>query len=165
MSDVYYPNEIKDQALGDVSETTGSNSGANLNTQTYTPVTAVDKNYPPKFIARETISQTLNTKEKKIKGAYTFSKQGSIVVGGYVNGVSGEISISPDGIVAKNVNGDTTVAIDGTTGDSTFKGTVSAGSVIAGATEVGDGSIVIDGANNRITVDDGSDIRIVIGNI
>ena len=165
MSDVYYPNEIQDQALGEVSGTTGKSSSGNLNTQTYTPVSAVDKNYPSKIIARETISQTLNTKEKKIKGAYTFSKQGSIVVGGYVNGVSGEVAISPDGITGTNANGNTTFAIDGTTGDATFRGTVEAGSVIAGATEVGNGSIIIDGTNNRITVDDGSDIRIVIGNI
>ncbi len=85
-----------------------------------------DNPLPRKVIAQETIASSLNTKARKILGEYEFTEHGAIQVGKYVNGVSGDIKISPSGIVARNTSGDTTFAIDGDTGDATFKGTVQA---------------------------------------
>jgi hypothetical protein len=85
--------------------------------------------FPKRNIANGVIGASINTLSKKILGVFEFLKQGAIQIGEYINGISGEIKISPDGIVAKNKNGDTTFAIDGDTGDATFKGTVVAGGV------------------------------------
>lgn len=79
---------------------------------------------------KEIISKSLNTMERKIRGSYYFSPQGAFKIGKYVAGVSGEISQSPNGIIAKNKNGVNTFALDGDTGDATFLGTVTA---LAGA--------------------------------
>lgn len=163
MADTYYPREVQDAAIAGVEESGKDNSKTSYDTSTYTPVQQVDKKYPPKIIARETLSSSLDTRAKRIKGEYAFTKEGSIVIGGYVAGVSGEIAISPDGIVATNVNGTTTVSIDGTTGDAFFAGTIQAGAVVAGAVDVGNGSIVLDGPNNRIVIYDNTPIpRIVM---
>lgn len=149
MPDTYYPPEIPDNALGTIEQSGTDTTNNTYTTKVYTPVSEVDKNYPSRIVAHETLSQTLDTRTKKIKGEYSFSKEGAITVGGYVAGESGEISISPDGIVAKNVNGENTVAIDGTTGDATFKGQVKAGSFIS------DGDVTIRGTGAYV-VDDGT---------
>jgi hypothetical protein len=166
MSDVYYPPEIKDQAIGNQTETVGNDTtNKTYDTEVYSPVSPVNRDTPKIVISHETVSQSLDTRTKKIRGEYSFSKEGAIVIGGYVNGVSGEIAISPDGLVAKNVNGEDTIAIDGTTGNATFKGTVQAGSLIAGLVNVGSPAVVIDGGNGRIVVNDGTNNRIVIGSL
>ena len=88
------------------------------------PTTTKSTGFKQRVIAHETISQSLNTLSKKINGVFEFLKMGAIKIGEYINGVSGEIKISPDGIVARNKSGDTTFAIDGDTGNATFKGSV-----------------------------------------
>lgn len=123
----------------------------------------VNVQFPVKTIAVETMGQSFNTKTKKILGEFTFGTLGAISIGEYENGVSGEVKISPNGIIAKNVNGDTTFALDATTGDATFKGTIQAGAFISGAIEVGGGNVQIDGANKRIIINDGTDDIILIG--
>lgn len=166
MSDVYYPHEIQDQQLGDTYETSGDdNLGKTYSTEIYKPLTNLDKNFPSRVIAHETLSSSLDTRAKRIRGEYQFSKEGAIVVGGYVAGTSGEVAISPDGITAKNVNNETTFSIDGTTGDAVFKGTINAGALIAGAVSVGADTVSIDGANQRIVINDGTTNRIVIGEV
>jgi len=121
---VLYPQILEDtpfpgQEVQDINVTTTS-AGNSI------PTTTTDKKTPKKIIAHETISQSLNTLSKKINGVFEFLKMGAIKIGEYINGVSGEIKISPDGIVARNKSGVTTFAIDGDTGDATFKGNVQA---------------------------------------
>ncbi len=126
----YKPEEIADQPFPQEGEVT---SGESQETSggVYSPTTIKAKPFPKRVIAHETISQSLNTLSRKISGVFEFLKMGAIKIGEYVNGVSGEIKISPDGITAKNKAGVTTFAIDGDTGDAVFKGTVQAGSVLA----------------------------------
>jgi hypothetical protein len=120
----------------------------------YTPGAEVERQFPEIVIARETISTSIDTQTKRILGSYEFGALGAIQVGTYVNGVSGDLRITPSGITGRNINGVTTFSIDATTGDATFMGTLAAGTILAGALNVGGASVVIDGANTRILVTD-----------
>jgi len=120
---------------------------------------------PTKRVAVELISSVINTKSKKICGEIQFTPSGAIQIGKYENGVSGDIRISPDGILARNKSGILTIAIDGDTGDAIFKGTVQAGTVISGAVAVGDGDILIDGETKRMIWYTDDVPSIVIGEI
>lgn len=88
-------------------------------------------------IAVDVISDSLDTASRRILGAFTFGTVGGIQIGTFSFGIEGQITISPDGIVAEDINGDTTFALDGTTGDAVFKGTVRAGSLISGDLTLG----------------------------
>jgi len=126
MSDkVYTPEVIQENPFpneADIFPTPPKSDPAN----TYSPKTTTDKPFKKKVIAQETIAQSLNTKSRKILGQYEFTQQGAIKVGDYQEGISGEVKISPDGIIAKDKAGLTTFALDGDTGSATFKGTVQA---------------------------------------
>lgn len=113
---------------------------------TFTPTTTKEKTFPKRLIATELIGQALNTRSKKILGEFTFTPSGAIQVGDYKNGVSGDLRITPNGLTARDLAGLTTFAIDGTTGDAVFKGTVQAGSVISGSVITGD--ITVGGEGN-----------------
>lgn len=150
MSDVYYPHEIEDKQLGDTYEDSGDdNLGKTYSTEIYKPLTDLDRKFPSRVVAQETLSQSLDTRAKRIRGEYQFSKEGAIIVGGYEAGTSGEVAISPDGITAKNVNNETTFSIDGTTGDAVLKGQVKAGSFVS------DGDVTIQGTG-AFVVNDGT---------
>lgn len=124
------PQTIVDQPIplldGSQTDPSGSNSAQQTTETVIVPTTQVDQAFPEKIVAQETLSQSLNTESKRILGQYTFEQNGAIAMGEFQQGVSGEVKISPDGITAKNVNGDTTFSLDGATGDATFKGTVEA---------------------------------------
>lgn len=123
---------------------TGSNSSsAYSGSDVYTPGNQVDQKFPPKIVAQQTISESIDTQSRAIKGAYTFEQLGAFRVGGFEFGVSGEILISPDGIVATNVNGDETFALNGATGDAVFSGEIRSGSLVTGDVEVLDGTIIV----------------------
>lgn len=163
---IYYPEVIETYALPETVAPTDNASGGSSGGQTnLTPSTNVDKSFPEKDVARETIGSALNTKTKKILGDFSFGQVGAISIGVYENGVSGDIRITPNGITARNINGTTTFSIDGSDGSAVFLGTITAGAIISGAVVVGDSTIILDGANKRIVVNDGSDDRIVIGSI
>jgi len=157
---VFKPVEIEDAPFP--SETTETVAGVSSTSSggVVTAKTIKERTFPTKIIAHETISAALNTKSKKILGTFEFTEQGAIQVGKYANGVSGDVKLSPNGIVARDSSGNNTFTLDGTTGDATFKGTVQAETVIAGAVQVGDDSVVIDGANRRILVYDASGIPV-----
>lgn len=127
--DGFTPETIIDQPIpllgGGFTPVAGSVSNAN-DSIAETPIQQVDRKFPQAQIAQQTISESLNTETKRITGEYTFEQLGAILVGLFKQGISGEIKISPDGIVAKNVNGEITFALDGATGDATFKGTIEA---------------------------------------
>lgn len=69
---------------------------------------------------------TLNTSTKTILDAFTFGASGALQIGTYSFGVSGDVRISPNGIVGRNSANQTTFSIDGTTGNAAFTGTVNA---------------------------------------
>ena len=127
-----------------------------------------DNPTPKKIIAHETIGSALNTKTKRILAVFEFTEHGAIQIGKYVNGVSGDLRFTPNGIIARDLAGLTTFAIDGTTGDAVFKGTIQAesiisGSLVTGKVIVGNENIVIDGENSRILINNGNEDQILIG--
>ena len=165
---IYYPEVIRNIPISPTTvepETkASSNKGYTYKGKNYSQDSIpVDVKFPIKRVAIELLGKTLNTQSKKILGAYTFGVMGAISIGTYESGVSGSIAISPDGIVGKNSSGVTTFSIDGTTGNASFKGDIQAQSVIVGAVIVGNNSVIIDGANKRILVNDGSNDIILLG--
>lgn len=167
MDKVYSPEVIPDQMLpgqeGPVSMIV--DQPGNQTTQTYGQAVMDDTLLPTKKIATELISSALNTRSKKILQEFQFTRSGAIQIGEYTQGVNGDIRISPSGLVARNSLGDTTIAIDGETGDAVFAGTIQAGALISGAVAVGDGDILIDGATKRMIFYNGGIPSIVIGNV
>ncbi len=132
---------------------------------TYIPSVVKEKGLPTRKIAAELMGSALNTKSRKILKEFDFAPSGAIRVGDYKSGVSGDVRISPDGIVARNSAGLETIAIDGDTGDAVFRGTLQTGAVVSGLIDVGDNSIIIDGESKRIIFYDDNGVPvIVIGN-
>lgn len=128
-------------------------------------------------IIRDVINANLDTQAAQILGAFEFAASGAIQIGTYSAGVTGDIRISPNGIVARNKDNVTTFSIDGEDGSATFLGTVAAGAIIACdvsasritagtiavAANLGASNVLLDGANKRIIVNDGTNDRILIG--
>ena len=129
----------------------------------YTPKTIQDKAFPVKRVAVELLSTALNTRSKKILQEFQFTESGALQVGKYEDGVSGDIRISPAGITARDSAGITTFALDGDSGDAVFKGQIRSGSLVTGEVIVGNNSVIIDGLNRRIIVNDGANDRVLIG--
>lgn len=108
-----------------------SNSGSSGTGKAFGTETIADTPMPVKKTSRELLSTAFNTKSKKILQEFQFTPSGALQIGEYTNGVTGDIRISPTGILARDSLGDTTFAIDAETGDAIFKGTVRAGSLIS----------------------------------
>jgi hypothetical protein len=163
---VYHAEEILDQPFpqeGD--EATYGTSGGSTASDTKTPATIQNKVIPRRRIAQELIGSALNTKSRKILLEFQFTPSGALQIGKYENGVSGDIRISPNGITARDLAGLITFALDATTGDAVFKGSVQAGSVITGAVAVGDNDIVIDGESKTMIFYTDDTPSIVIGEV
>lgn len=166
MSDekVYTPEEIEDSAfpqqVGGVDyATTESGSGEVIGT-----TKIKDNDIPYKRTAIELISSSLNTKSKKVLGEFELTESGGFQIGKYVNGVTGDIRITPAGITARDNAGINTFVLDATTGSAVFKGTIQAGTLIGGEVIVGNNNVIIDGENKRILIYDDDEIpRILIG--
>lgn len=168
MDKVYTPATIPDQPFPtiDSQQSMATNQSVNQVQQTYSPVETQDQVFPAARIADDLISNDFSTKTLRILNPFQFTPSGAIKIGDFKQGVNGEIDISPAGIVALDVNGDTTVAVDGETGNLTLKGTLRGQSLIAGTVNVGNGNIQIDGPNRRILFFDQNGIpSIVIGNV
>jgi hypothetical protein len=146
MDTVYEPSVIKDNPLPDSIPQTQSAASAidNSTMQVSQPYSIPDSIIPRKVVAHETIGETLNTKSKKITADYSFTEQGSLDIGAYNPGVSGDVRISPDGITARDKAGNTTFSLDGDTGDATFAGKLVAGTEIVGSVILGSGETVLD---------------------
>lgn len=154
IADVAFPSEDVT-----VSESESSQSSS---TKTYSPTTISEQSLPTPRIAVELISAQLDTRSRKILAEFQFTQYGAIQVGEYKNGVSGDIRISPSGIVARDMSGNTTFALDGDTGSAVFAGTIQAGTLVGGAVAVGDGSILIDGETKRLVFFDDAGIPVII---
>jgi hypothetical protein len=125
---VYTPEVIEDKPFpisGD-QPVLESNSSSTQKQQVFAPKETQEQGFPLKMVAKELFSTAINTISKKILKTFEFAKSGALQIGEYIHGVGGEIKISPDGIVAKNKDGNTTFALDGTTGDAIFSGDVRA---------------------------------------
>lgn len=134
---VYYPEVLEENPYPAQSEVTSfatdSDSSSN---QTYAPKETEQQMFPIKRIADELSAVSLNTRTKKILGAFQFTPSGAIQIGNYQDGDTGDIRISPSGILGRNVQGDTTFFLDGETGDAAFKGTLQAGTIVGGDNKV-----------------------------
>lgn len=166
---IYTPEVIQENPLpgGDPLSSfaiTDQSTNANPTGAPIAPASIKEQLVPTKKIATELISNNLNTKNRKILGEFQFTPSGAIKIGNYQEGVSGEILISPNGIVTKDIHGNTTIALDGLLGSAVFAGEIQAGSLISGAVAVGDGNILIDGATKRMLFYDANGIpNIIIG--
>lgn len=149
---VYYPETIDVQPIPEAVETPQEGSANYEGKTNIAPSRNVDVSFPSIPVARETINEVLNTKTKQILGDFTFGEVGALSVGVYENGVTGDIRITPNGITARDINGNTTFSIDGTTGDAVFKGTITAGALVTGSVTVqGQGAFIVnDGTYNVI---------------
>lgn len=114
---------------------------------------------------------------KDVQGLVTFALdaltgdavfKGIIQAGALISGAVqvGDQNILIDGatkrIIAYDNAGNITFLLDGDTGNATFAGTIGSGT-INGELEVGENNILIDGANKRIIINDGTNDRILIG--
>jgi hypothetical protein len=166
MDDKIYKPEVIDQNPfpGEViqsSLTQDSAKGGN-----YTPAITKEKMFPTKRIAVELIGQALNTRSKKVLQEFELVQSGGFRIGNYQSGISGEIAITPAGLVARNQAGIQTFAIEGETGNATFLGEVQSGAVITGAVAVGpNANIYIDGENERMIFYNNDIPAIVIGEV
>lgn len=140
-----------------ISTSVSSESGG-----TYSPTTTNDKPIVKKRIATELLSTALNTRSKRILQEFELQQSGGFKIGNYKSGVTGEVSITPNGVEAKDVAGLTTFALDGTTGDAVFKGTIQTGALISGVVAVGNNDVVIDGETKRMTFYDDNGIPVII---
>jgi hypothetical protein len=120
---IFFPNTIQDQSIGGGSTGTPSETKDSVfypNTSPSNPITLP-------VVASQLVNISLNTQSRQILGNYVFGQLGAISIGKYVAGVSGNIKISPDGIVGTSKDdGLDSFTIDGTTGNATFKGTITA---------------------------------------
>lgn len=141
---------------------------------TFTATTNKEKTFPKKRTAVELLSTALNTRSRKILEKFDLEQRGAIQIGNFQEGLTGDLRLTPNGITARNIAGLTTFAIDGADGSATFQGTVRASefisdSLITGLIDVGEGAgnsyVRLDGENNHIVVHDGTNPRIVIGNV
>ena len=119
---IFFPNTIADKPIegGSVGNSTDTKDNA------FSPNSIPSNEIIFPVVANDIVSMSLNTQARQILGGYSFGQVGSLAVGKYVAGVSGDIRISPSGIVGRNSSGTNTFTIDGTTGSATFLGTVTA---------------------------------------
>ncbi len=99
--------------------------------------------------ADNVISPRLDTKTKQILAAFTFAPTGALRIGDFRAGRSGEVDIDPNGIIAKDINGDTTFALDGEDGSAVFAGQLASGTLLTG--EIVVGNTVIEPAGLRFS--------------
>jgi hypothetical protein len=96
----------------------------------YSPTTTKDKLFKRKVVAHETIASALNTRSRKILQEFDLEQSGGFKIGDFKQGVTGDLRITPNGLIARDSAGINTFAIDGTTGSAVFRGTVQAGDVV-----------------------------------
>lgn len=141
---VYTPSVIDETPFPQESQVSYDTTQHTSN-DTYSPKVTEDVPFPDLRIAHEVLSQALNTRSKKIIQPFEFTPSGALQIGKYEQGISGDVRISGNGIVARNSLGTNTFVLDSETGDAFFAGTIQAGAVISGRVIVGNNAWVIDG--------------------
>ena len=102
-------------------------------------------------VITDLINARLDTSAKTILGDFTFGASGALQIGTYSAGVSGDVKISPAGILARDKDNATTIAIDGTTGNVTMSGTITAIAGSIGGWEISPTAIYYDGATDAVS--------------
>lgn len=159
---ILHPEEITENPFpgeAEVALPATSSSGTGV----VSPTTTKPKSMPTKRTAVELLSSALNTRSKKVLGNFELAGSGGFQIGKYENGVSGDVRLTPNGMTARDSAGNTTFSLDGTDGSAVFKGEVQAGSLISGIVRVGNNNVIIDGANQRIIINDGNNDRAILG--
>lgn len=161
---IYTPTTIEDNPFpsqdGDAVFGTSEKSTSEI----FKPEALKPNSFPTRKIAFELLGSALNTKSRTVLATFSLAESGGFQIGKYVNGVSGDLRITPAGITARDSAGITTFVLDATTGDAIFRGTIQGGTLVSGQVVVGDNRVIIDGENGRIVVYDEDGIpRIVIG--
>lgn len=160
---VFHPTVIPETPFPGEGSQTGVSGSSTGGEQAFTTEKIKETPFPVKRTAVELLSTALNTASQKILKAFEFTQSGAIQIGKFLLGQSGDVKISPDGIVARDSSGNTTFALDGDTGNAVFKGEVRSGSVVTGQVIVGNNSVIIDGESRTIIVNDGQYDRVLIG--
>lgn len=127
--------------------------------------TTKEKVFPKKRVAVELLSQVLNTRSRKVLQEFDLEQSGGFRVGNYQEGISGDISITPNGIVGRDLSGIQTFVLDNE-GNLAMKGEIRSGSLITGQVVVGNNRVIIDIDENgepQIIVNDGTYDRVLIG--
>lgn len=145
IQDTPFPSDSNNPTVND---TSGVGSGKQPSTNSTIP----EQTLPNKKYSDELESQQLNTRTQKIISEFTFTPGGAIQIGDFIHAISGDIRISPNGMVARNFLGDTTFALDGDTGDLLIKGEVQAGSFISGELNIRNGGFISIGSNVGDTI-------------
>lgn len=133
----------------DNSSSTSTSSGV-----TSTETTEIRQLPPPQY-AHEVISRRLNTVSGQITSQFKFTEFGALRIG--VEGETGFIEITGNGITSKDINGDNTFVLDGRTGNAYFSGELAANSIITGQIDMGVDGFIIGG--------DANDYRWVLGKL
>lgn len=163
---LFYPETIQEEPFPVSEASVSDNVSQSSSSDEYGNKEIKATGFPQRRIAYEVISSVLNTRSKKILGEFEFTQSGALQIGEYVNGESGDVRISPNGIVARNNAGTTTFALDGTTGNAVFRGEIQAGAVIAGEVVVGNNRVIISVDENgqpSIIINDGTNDRVLLG--
>lgn len=161
---IYFPETVTDTPFPTEEQPVSLEVAENQSAEVSQNKTTKAQDFPTRRVAYEVLGNALNTRSKKILAEFDFGKSGALQIGEYQNGTSGDIRISPNGIVARDSAGVTTFALDGTTGSAVFKGTIQSDTLISGLVQVGGDKVVIDGENNQILVyDENDNVAILIG--
>ena len=159
---VYVPEVIQDNPFpGEILQPVSSSNPTNVG-DNYSPATSKEKAFPVKRTAVELLSTALNTRSRKILEEFELVQSGGIQIGNFKEGISGDLRLTPNGMVARNLSGIETIAIDGITGDAIFAGQIRAGSTIVSDTIITERSS--EGNGRTVYYNDGIP-AIVIGDV
>lgn len=163
---VYSPEIIQENPFpGETSEVIGKSSSKPSAGKVYSPAVTSENTVRRKRVAVELLSRALNTNSKKVLQEFQLQESGGFKIGNYKKGKTGEVSMTPNGMTAKDTAGVLTFVLNALTGSATFKGTVQAGSIVSGLITVGNSTWVIDGDSDypRILLYNGGIPEILIG--
>ena len=163
---VYSPEIIEENPFpNETSEAIGYSSSKPASGDVYSPAVAKTNTVRKQRIATQLLSRALNTNSKKVLQEFELEESGGFKIGNYKAGETGEVSITPNGMTAKDTAGVLTFVLNALTGSATFKGTVQAGSIVSGLITVGNSTWVIDGDPDypRILLYNGGIPEILIG--
>ena len=151
---IFHPTEIQETPFP-LSESIFQTESKAAGGGDFRPIITKENPWPAKKVAVELLSTALNTRSKKILQEFALQDSGSIQIGDFKEGISGDLRITPNGLTARDLAGITTFSIDGVSGDAIFKGIIQGRSLIAGLVVVGDNAVLIDGETGDITINSG----------
>ena len=160
------PKVIEEIAFPGLAQTSTS-TGSNDTKETLSPSETPSLGLPTLNIATGLKSTSFDTETRMILGSFNFAQYGAIQIGRYVSGVSGDIKISPNGIIGRNSAGATTFSLNGLTGVLAISGYIQVGGagadVNAGSTTIAPGKILISGSTTLANWASGGDATLIDG--